>query len=696
VPPAPLPKCQCLLLSLALAFGGWKVLAADLYVARGGNDSNPGTRPAPFASLTAARDAIRKLKLSGPLQEGVTVHCHPGLYPLAGAVEFQAQDSGSATAPITYLAERGATVRLTGGREVSDWRPVTDPAVLARLEPEARRQVLVADLRAQGLTNFGQLRVRGFASGNPPAEAELFCAEEPMTLARWPNAGFRGAKAKADDLTVLVDTDRVARWTAETEPWVLAYWHHDWAELYEPLAGVDAAQQALLRTALVKPVYGLTPSRARWYAFNLLAELDTPGEYFLDRANGRLYFWPPRAGSRTVLSVADGLIRAENLSHVTFRGFTFEACRGTALTLKGGTDCHVVGCTIRNTGQHGLTVSEGQRHEVIGCDVYFTGTGGIALSGGQRATLTPAGHNAENNHVHHYARRARTYHPAISVSGVGNRIAYNLVHDGPHMALAAGGNDHVVEFNEIHNVVEESGDAGAYYVGRDWTQRGNVLRYNYWHDILGASSYGGMTIYLDDQHCGHTIHGNLFERCMQSVFLGGGDDHVVTNNVFLACWKSAHLDNRGMTWQKPATDDPKDELRTYLRAMPYTNALWRARYPTLEHILNDDPGVPKRNVFAHNISAGGKWDDISKSIRQFQTVTNNLAFDGDPDWARLTKDATGRPVGLAFKDTAAVQAIGFVPLPLEQMGLYDDARRASWPVKHTVRPVKLPTGGAKP
>ena len=56
-------------------------------------------------------------------------------------------------------------------------------------------------------------------------------------------------------------------------------------------------------------------------------------------------------------------------------------------------------------------------------------------------------------------------------------------------------------------MVEESGDAGAYDVGRDWTQQGNVLRYNYWHDILGSTGYGGMTIYLDAQHAGRTIHG---------------------------------------------------------------------------------------------------------------------------------------------------------------------------------------------
>jgi hypothetical protein len=93
-----------------------------------------------------------------------------------------------------------------------------------------------------------------------------------------------------------------------------------------------------------------------------------------------------------------------------------------------------------------------------------------------------------------------------------------------------------------------------------------------------------------------------------------------------------------------------------------------------------------------NISAGGRWEDVTKSIRHLQTVTNNLAFDGDKDWVSLTKDAAGRPTRLQFKDPAAVQAIGFAPLPIEKMGLYADDRRASWPVKHEVRPVKLPDG----
>ena len=199
-----------------------------------------------------------------------------------------------------------------------------------------------------------------------------------------------------------------------------------------------------------------------------------------------------------------------------------------------------------------------------------------------------------------------------------------------------------------------------------------------------------MTIYLDDQHCGHTIHGNLFERCNQAVFIGGGDDNIVTNNVFLGCRRAAHIDNRGMGWQKAATDDPRGTLRTGLAAMPIQSPLWKSRYPTLAGILDDEPNIPKRNVFARNLSAGGTWDAIHAGTRQYQTVEDNLVFDDDSDWVRLVKDGAGRPIKLELKDPEAVRRIGFEPLPLEKIGVYADSRRASWPVRHEVRPVTLP------
>ena len=124
--------------------------------------------------------------------------------------------------------------------------------------------------------------------------------------------------------------------------------------------------------------------------------------------------------------------------------------------------------------------------------------------------------------------------------------------------------------------------------------------------------------------------------------------------------------------------------------MPIDSELWKKRYPTLPGILQDEPNIPKRNVFARNISAGGTWDEINAETRQYQTVKDNLVFDDDKDWARLTKDENGRPVRLDFKAPAAVKAIGFKPLPLEKMGVQADERRASWPVRHEVRAIELP------
>jgi hypothetical protein len=672
--------------------------ATTLIVAPEGNDgwsgrlerANAEGTDGPLASLEGARNTIRGLRATGAHERPLVVEFRPGTYRFTGPVEFGPEDSGTATAPVTYRAAKIGRVHFSGGGEVVDWKPVTDPNVLERLPESARAQVRVADLRARGLTDFGVLQVRGFGEPRRPAEAELFAGDKPMTLARWPNSGFRGVVSRKDAETLEVDTDRLTRWTAEKEPWVFAYWHHDWAELYEPIQGLDPAKRILRRSGEIRPRYGVTAGRARWYAFNLLSEIDQPGEYYLDRSDGRLYFWPPDPEDRVVLSLADGFIRARDLSHVVFEGFTFEICRGKAITLTGGERCRIVGCTVRNTGCEAVQVTGGRKHQVFGCDVHDTGEGGIFMTGGDRPTLTPAGHNVVNNHVHHYARRARTYRPAISVGGVGNRIAHNLIHDGPHMALSAGGNDHVIEFNEIHNVVEDSGDAGAYYVGRDWTQRGNVLRYNYWHQILGSTGYGGMTIYLDDQHCGHRIYGNVFERCSQAVFIGGGDDNLVTNNLFLECWRAAHLDNRGMGWQKAATDDPKGTLRTRYAAMPTESELWRTRYPNLRLSFEDEPNIPKRNVFARNISVGGVWNHITASIRAHQTIENNLVFDDNPGWARLVKDQNGRLVRVEFNDPDAVQAIGFAPLPVESIGVYAHPKRASWPVRHEVRPVTLP------
>ena len=169
-----------------------------LYVATDGNDAWSGRLPAtnasrsdgPCATLQRARAAIRQLKQAGPPPEGgVALELAGGIYSLAQPLELAQQDSGTEKAPIEYRGRKGAKVHLIVGKLVTDWRPVTDPAVLAGMNEAARTHVFQADLKDQGVTDFGEMRPRPTLGPAGP-RVELFFDDEPMTLPRWPNQGF--------------------------------------------------------------------------------------------------------------------------------------------------------------------------------------------------------------------------------------------------------------------------------------------------------------------------------------------------------------------------------------------------------------------------------------------------------------------------------------------------------------------------
>ena len=116
--------------------------AITLCIATDGNDTNPGTEEKPFGTLERARDEIRRIRAAGRLPVGgLTVELRGGVYELARPIELTGQDSGTDNAPIIYGARRGEVVRIVGGRTVTGWQPVTDSAILKRLEPAAQGKV---------------------------------------------------------------------------------------------------------------------------------------------------------------------------------------------------------------------------------------------------------------------------------------------------------------------------------------------------------------------------------------------------------------------------------------------------------------------------------------------------------------------------------------------------------------------------
>lgn len=659
-----------------------------LFVAMDGTDTwsgriaepDPAGDDGPFATLERARDEIRQLKRAGKMpKDGVTVELRGGVYQRTAAFTLSEADSGREDAPVIYRARQGEEVRLVGGQGVSNFEPVTNPKILERLAPNARGNVLQANLHTLGITDFGMVEGSGL---------ELFFDDKPMTLARWPNDGFiklvdvvggdpvdvRGTKG--DKIGKFVyEGDRPKGWSKENDLWVHGYWFWDWSDQRHKVESIDTEQ----RIISVQPPYHSYGYRVgQWfYALNLLTELDVPGQWFLDRETGILYFWPPTPleGGEPTVSVINTLVTMENVEYVSFHNITFEVGRGTAVEITGGRANRIVGCVLRNLRNWAVQISDGTQHGVVGCDIYETGDGGIALSGGDRERLEPAGHYAENNHIHHYSRWNRMYKPAISLNGVGNRAAHNLIHNAPHQAIAFSGNDHLIEFNEIHSVCYESNDAGAIYSGRDWTMRGTMIRHNYFHHINGFEARGCVGVYLDDMFCGTTIYGNLFYKVTRAAFIGGGRDCQVENNIFVDCTPSLHIDARAMGW---AGYHVNDIMKTRLTAMPYKSALWTERYPELVAIWEDEPAAPKGNVVARNISVGGTWDGVRDEARGYVAFVDNL-IDADPHFEGTP------PENFQLRNDSPAYQFGFQRIPIEQIGLYKDENRASWPVEHDVR-----------
>lgn len=568
-------------------------LALEFHVSPSGNDANTGSSASPFRTLEKARDTIRTIPTLPA--GGVTVYLHGGTYALAQPFTLTAPDSGETGKPITYKSFPGETARLSGGILLDQFSPVTNPAILSRLDPAVRSHVLQTDLGARGLTDFGPVNAGG---------AELFSQDKPMQSARWPNTGF----VKIDSVVNFeggifrYQGDRPSRWLAENEPWLDGYWFNDW---FQERRRIDTINTANKTINLEEPRATYGYRAGQWYfAFNMLCELDTVGEWYLDRVSRILYFWPPSVPAAT-LSLCSTLVKIDGASHITLQGLVMEESRKTAIVVNNSSDIQIDGCAIRNTGGTGINVLYGKKNLIRNSEIAYNGDFGINLWGGDRFKLVPAEHKIENNNIHHFSRINRTTKPGIYLGGVGNVVAHNHIHDAPHMGIQFNGNDHIIEYNRFDNLVYESNDAGAVYNGRDWTQRGTVIRYNYFENIRGRNNLGAMAVYLDDFLSGNTIYGNIFNNVYYGVMIGGGRDNIVENNIFVDVVAGVRIDQRGITGGKYFIDttaaNANKLLYTLLARYKYDQPPYSTRYTHLANILADEPGKAKYNRIVQNV-----------------------------------------------------------------------------------------------
>lgn len=258
------------------------------YVSKDGSDKFSGTLPevnadntdGPFATLEKARDTVRKLKKE-PLSGTMTVSIRGGTYQLSKTFELFKKDSGTKDVPIVYRPYNNEKVWLVGGIEITGFKPVDDPAILKRIEEPYRDKILQVNLKTFGIKDFGEMAPRGMGRPMYPAGLELFFQDKPMQLARWPNNEWaRIADApKGKQGRFMYEGDRPERWSDIEDIWLHGYWTWDWADSHEKVKKIDLEKKEFV-TYEPHGVYGYSKGK-RYYAQNILEELDEPGEWYL-------------------------------------------------------------------------------------------------------------------------------------------------------------------------------------------------------------------------------------------------------------------------------------------------------------------------------------------------------------------------------------------------------------------------------
>ncbi len=439
--------------------------AADFHVATNGNDSNPGTLEAPFATLAKARDAVRG-RIAAGLDANLTVLIRGGTYRLDETVVFGLEDSGSDRHWIKYAAYPGETPVFTSGVPIMRWRRIEEP--LPGLADDVTGRIWVADI-PQALKRFHTLydgakrlpRARG--KGTTPAKryprkrsADWRTTLEfrPGTFKNWPN---------------LLDVE------------VFIVPQYPWVSNILPLASVDEAA-GVARTAVPstypmgQAYFGSFPDGTMWVE-NTLEELDEAGEWVVDFERRKLYLMSPddsppdqiTAPQLTEFIRVEGRISYsdpvdEPVESLVFRGLSFTQGdrwpweaektgwglqhdwemfdRPTALIrFRGAEQCSVSDCRFFQSGGAAIRLDlHCGMNRVTGNHIEHIGGTGILLAGYGPGTKDVNINNLViENQIHHVGELLH-HSPGIFAWQSGrNDIANNLIHHTPYTAIVVSG-----------------------------------------------------------------------------------------------------------------------------------------------------------------------------------------------------------------------------------------------------------------
>ena len=609
--------------------------------------------PGANAKQIRVRKVSQLQKAVNEAEPGDTIVLRKGVYSLKETLRIEGKEN------LVILGE-GAT--FSGGKRISRWK-----LRKARGYAKGVRTINLGRYALGPITPKGDPHLTG------PSWSELFADGVPMRLCEWPD----GSPLPLD--TVIVpgrgrirpqngegygvigfSQDRPLEWKDPQMAWLWGCFRFGWTTEMVPISHIGE-NKTLEAGSLTNYGFGKQKGEKfqRWKILNIPEEVTLPGEYALDTERKRAWLMLPKGTREVEISLLkEPMVKMTGCQGVVISGVEFTCSRGDAILMKACQDCRIQGCDIHGMGHVAAVIDSACRQcGLSGCELYDLGAGAVELAGGDRRNIVRGDNYVENCVLHNFNRIEMQYRVGVVMSGLGNRISGCEFYHSATMAILMLGNDQTVEYNNVHHVCLDIEDNGALYHGRNPSQRGSVIRGNYFHDI--EVPFNVRALYHDDGSGAVEAYGNIFRNITSPpVQIGGGSDIRYHDNIFmdLPC-AAVKTDGRLKTWGA-------DRLLAHRDSVALVDGpAFRAHYPEFASYYEGDPAEPQRNVFIRNVFYNVRWafekvvwsdhyynDDINGPANFISQMSDNWKTTENPGFVDPANPLAGFVEHPALKD----------------------------------------------
>ena len=570
-------------------------VVCEFYLSPDGDDQADGSQKHPFRSFERAKEAVRNAEADG----SIAVNLLAGEYTLTEPVTFTAEDGGKNGHKVIW---RGEAVRpvISGGTRISGWREEENGIWSAAAPVEEMRTLYIDGVPAERASS-----------------KYLYSAMAAFTNdgSSYASDGFYVSARNFPEFSHPEELETV--------------WPLQWTLQRLPVSGLEKTDKKTVRVAMKQPYYdyavtkefdGTNPGPGKikfFYLENARELLDEPGEFYFDKREKRVYYYPYQAqdlaSAKVYAGTCEGMIRVEGTEENKVESLVFEnlefrygawneasqtgvdivqddkmtSAHADIVLTKGkmiaaqlevnhADGLEIRGCRFSDLGSIALGLFENVTNATV-CGNVFTDISASAISVGhwdqknnanavrckniditnnviRRTGVEYAGSDAVKLY---YTKNVRVQHNDIEdISYSGISVGWGW---GIEDILDAGQN--LIADNRIVDVMKTTKDGGHIYTlgqNRDTVISGNYLS-------KSGEQYGG--VYNDQGSSYMRVVGNVIEKCGNWLFSGNADQKFISaENNFADTDKVFKTDNVTITGTTVVTDGNwPEEARKIIR-----------------------------------------------------------------------------------------------------------------------------------